>query len=149
MKKVADAVEGARGGEIGEAARTLRDACLTQSSGQIQTRHLVELWRDLWPLEKDLIQKTLAQREEWIAGGFDEAEATLWHDQAAQRAFESMQKELIDTKERSLKFSPSAALEDACLQPLHRPHSGRRSGGSPARSMDVDAHVGCRICGYR
>ena len=68
MKKVADAVEGARGGEIGEAARTLRDACLTQSSGQIQTRHLVELWRDLWPLEKDQIQKQLAHREEVLAG---------------------------------------------------------------------------------
>ena len=118
MKKVADAVEGARGGEIGEAARTLRDACLTQSSGQIQTRHLVELWRDLWPLEKDLIQKTLTQREEWLAGGFDETEATLWHAQAAQRAFDSMQKELLDTKERSLKFSPSEQPDSIRKGPL-------------------------------
>ena len=124
MKKVADAVEGTRGGEIGEAARTLRDACLTQSSGQIQTRHLVELWRDLWPLEKDLIQKTLAQREEWLAGGFDEAEATLWHAQAAQRAFDSMQKELLDTKERSLKFSPSEQSDSCLLYTSPSPRDG-------------------------
>ena len=111
MKEVADPVEGVRGGEIGEAARTLRDACLTQSSGQIQTAHLAEIWRDLWPLEKDLIGRTLGQREEWHAEGFDVDEATLWHAQAAQRAFASMQQELLDTKEKSLKFIPSEQPE--------------------------------------
>ena len=94
MDQLADPIEGKRGAEIGEVARTLRDASLTQKTGQIQSEYLPGIWNDLWPQEKEIIRATLAKRDAWLKEGFDAGGATKWHQQAAGIAYENIQREL-------------------------------------------------------
>lgn len=107
METVSDPVEGKRGGEIGEAARTLRDACLTQKAGHVQTQLLPGIWKDILPLEEEIIRTTTANRKNWRAHGFDADEATLSHKRAADLAFASMQNELQEAKIELLEISPA------------------------------------------
>ena len=86
MSKIADPVEGSRGGEIGEIARILRDASLTQSKGKIRTERLLNIWKSTWPEEERIIQETVGLRKKWAETGFQSDFATTWHTQNALKA---------------------------------------------------------------
>ncbi|MCA9106781.1 MAG: hypothetical protein KDA83_15270, partial [Planctomycetales bacterium] len=101
IETVADPLEGDHGGEIGEIARTLRDASLT-ADGQVRGEGLPGIWQDVWPVEQRLLTETLEARERWLADGVSERELADWHDRAAQTAFAAMQRELVEAKDAVL-----------------------------------------------
>ena len=105
LKSVADSVEGKRGGEIGEIARTIRDASLTQKSDALQSKFLPGIWQDLWRREKEIVRKTAIHRNTWGKDGFNAAAATKWHQEAAAIAYASMRRELHEAKSEALDYS--------------------------------------------
>jgi hypothetical protein len=58
VEAVADPLTDPHGGELGEVARTLRDASLTVGSAEVSTTLLLGIWTDLWKLEDQAIADT-------------------------------------------------------------------------------------------
>ncbi len=105
MPEIADALEGQRGAEIGEIARTLRDYSLLQDRGEISTALLPGIWDDVWPVEKQLITKTGDHLTTWRKQGVADSELHEWHCQATEQAYQAMQQELRQAKSFALSGS--------------------------------------------
>ncbi|QDU36952.1 hypothetical protein Mal4_12550 [Maioricimonas rarisocia] len=119
IDSVADPLAGEHGAEIGEAARTLRDASVISGTKDITTDLLPGIWQDLWPLEDELLQETNGLLETLRNGGatIDAAvasELTRLHHELAVRAWQAMQTELQEARDARLHpaNSPDVASTD-------------------------------------
>ncbi|MFG0333772.1 MAG: BPL-N domain-containing protein [Maioricimonas sp. JB049] len=107
MDSVADPLAGEHGAEIGEAARTLRDASIISGTKEITTDLLPGIWQDLWPLEDELLKETRAVLDSLRAGGANvdaavASELTRLHHELAARAWQAMQTELREARDARL-----------------------------------------------
>ena len=108
MSKVADPLEGERGGEIGEVARMLRSISFTRQENMMRTDLLPGIWQDVLPLEQQYLASTLDSRNQWAAEGVDEAQLDECHQQLATSAYQAMTKELLEAKASLLEVEPAA-----------------------------------------
>ncbi|MEW4529171.1 BPL-N domain-containing protein [Maioricimonas sp. JC845] len=113
IDSVADPLAGEHGGEIGEAARTLRDASVISGTKDIMTDLLPGIWEDLWPLEDELLDETTTLLDSLRTGTTDgdaaiASELTRLHHELAARAWQAMQTEL--TQARDARLHPSDTL---------------------------------------
>lgn len=96
--EVAEVLQGQHGGEIGEIARTLRDASLMVGADAIHTSLLPGIWSDTLPLEQAMISQTHQRLEDWRENGWDEIEVNRHHSEWASRAHAAMLVELQQAK---------------------------------------------------
>lgn len=112
LSEVADPLEGARGAEVGEIARTLRDAGRVPEEDRIETRGLPGIWSDLLPAESQWLQRVAAERRRWAARGFDRAQAVSLHQEMAAQAMRLMTRELQQAKAAALQRAPDGEFAD-------------------------------------
>lgn len=99
---VADDLSSPSGGELGEIAVTLRDWNMTLDRTGVRTSGLKGIWQDIWPLEDQLVEETLAMRASWAKGSLNAAEMTNFHASMVARAMAAMDQELLEAKQSAL-----------------------------------------------
>jgi len=115
--QVAESLTDEKGGEIGEIAISLRDWHLTPDRDGIYTDGMTEIWKDLWRVEDEIIETTLAAKTNWKEKGVSPTVVETYQAKTGKRAMDAMQQELIDEKKAALelkapkppKFSSSLA----------------------------------------
>lgn len=106
---VADELADERGAELGEIAISIRDWNLTPAKDGVYTQGLPGIWSDLWAAEDALLSDTQKVKASWAKRKVVPATVAKFHAQAAKRAMQAMEKELLDAKGAALA-TPQPAL---------------------------------------
>lgn len=127
--EIADALEDARGSELGEIALTLRDWALDSERKGIITKGLPGTWSDLWKLEDEILNETLELKDQFSESGIFEEQLTSLHLRNANRAMMAMQKELVEAKEMALRGFDAAETTNNIIRVAIYDHSTGTANG--------------------
>lgn len=106
--EISTALSGEHGGEICSIANTMRDWIRTDDRTGVFSAPLNQIWKDLWPIEDQMISSVLRARTRWEKSEVTPAEFRGLHLEIADQALKAMQIELSELKETALKL-PSPA----------------------------------------
>jgi glutamine amidotransferase-like uncharacterized protein len=98
LDDVADPLADEHGGEIGEVAITLRNWCVDRDGNTLRTKYLPGIWRDVWPVEDQIVAETYRQIERLREGSGQPRNLDAMHQSAAERAYRAVTRELEELR---------------------------------------------------
>ncbi|QDT52907.1 hypothetical protein Pan44_09200 [Caulifigura coniformis] len=82
---VAEELSGKEGSPICLAVNELRARFYTKEPDGVRTRGLEQVWRTLWPLEDELVERTAAKLSTWRESGVDPQSMQALHTSASEQ----------------------------------------------------------------
>ncbi|WP_339743670.1 carcinine hydrolase/isopenicillin-N N-acyltransferase family protein [uncultured Rubinisphaera sp.] len=101
--EIADPLSGDRGGELGELSVSMR-GWMTNIfvEHEISTEGLDLFWKAVWLVEDQILNETLKQKDRWAQQKFTPEQLTSFHENAAEKAMESMLTQFMGMKTDAL-----------------------------------------------
>ncbi|QDU58084.1 BPL-N domain-containing protein [Aeoliella mucimassa] len=115
MTAVADPLQGDRGAELGEVARTLRDISHTRRTDRFRTELLPGIWNDILPLESKHLEQTITTREGWLVEPTSTDALNELHSQVANECYQALTRERDQAK--TTLVAGKATTLDSTLAP--------------------------------
>jgi hypothetical protein len=123
VQELTEALAGEHGGEICSIANTLREWTLTRDPHLVRTRELPQIWEDVWPVERQMLDLVTQRRQRWVSKPPAAEEVTELHRRLATLALDTMREELAEMKEAALTLPapPPPVFSDVPAVPALAP----------------------------